>query len=107
MVALGVTHRVQSIKNIKAVIKEGIATMDKYAFPEGLEPDVVRKAMYEKDQELQKNGPRIICRMATSPMGLIFIGDTKRAEKEMDALVMKLTEKLPTSFRPKDNRIIT
>lgn len=90
MAVLGANRKVQSIANMKTVIREGICTFDKYPLPEGVSLQVVRKYLAEKDAILKQDGTRIICRMAKNPMGLILAGDLKRAQQEVDAVLTSL-----------------
>lgn len=89
----GVQRRVQSVSAMKTIIAEGISTMDKYKLPLGVDPKIVREFIYEQDQKLKKSGTRLICRMATSPMGLIFTGDVHAAEKAMAEVVHTVAQK--------------
>jgi hypothetical protein len=51
----------------------------------------VRAYIAEKDDVVKEDGTRIICRMAKSPMGLIFAGDVARAQQEVDNILMLLS----------------
>jgi hypothetical protein len=90
MTIIGVKGKKQTIENMKTVIKEGIATIDKFYLPESLDPKQVRASIFLRDQELKPGGTRIICRMAKQPMGLIFAGDIDQAQQEMANLVHDL-----------------
>lgn len=92
LTVLGVTRREQTIYNMRAVIQEGICTIDKHSLPEGVEPGIVRERIANRDAFLQQHGTRIICRMAKNPMGLIFAGDVEQAQREVASLLT--TEKL-------------
>lgn len=87
MTVLGVTRREPTIANMRAVIQEGISTVDKYPLPRHLDPVVVREWIFERDAALQYEGTRIICRMAKKPMGLIFAGDVRRAQSEFEQII--------------------
>ncbi len=87
MTIIGVKRRKQTIKNMRAVIEEGISTMDKYYLPENVDPRIVRKLLQQRDDELKREGTRIICRMAKNPMGLIFTGDVERGQQEVADVV--------------------
>lgn len=84
---LGASRREPTIHNMRAVIEAGISTVDKYPLPINVDPAVLRERIFEKDQVLQQAGTRIICRMAKNPLGLIFAGDVKHAQQEMDDLL--------------------
>lgn len=86
----GITGREPTIANMRAVIREGISTVDKYPLPEHLDPAVVREWIFERDALLQRDGTRIICRMAQKPMGLIFAGDVQLAQREFERIVTRL-----------------
>lgn len=94
----GVQKQVQSVATMKKIIKEGISTMDKYKLPVGADPKIIRELMFEKDQELQKSGTRLICRMAKSPMGLIFAGDVQKAEQAMAEILRSVAGNNRNSF---------
>jgi len=87
---LGASRKEPTIDNMRAVIQAGISTIDKYPLPVDIDPHILRDHIFERDQILQQAGTRIICRMAKNPMGLIFAGDLKLAQQEMDSLLTKL-----------------
>ena len=91
MTVLGANREEPTIAHMRAVIQAGICTFDKHPLPENVDPRIVRAWIAERDEVLQGEGTRIICRMATNPMGLIFAGDVKRAQQEMHALLMMLS----------------
>ncbi len=91
---LGVSGREPTVANIRAVIQEGISTVDKYPLPEHLDPAVVREWIFERDALLKRDGTRIICRMAQKPMGLIFAGDVQLAQREFEQIVTMLFTKV-------------
>lgn len=93
MTVLGAQHRDQTVNNMLNVINEGIAVVDKYKLPSNVDPRSVRDFIYTKDQELQKSGTRIICRMTTNPMGVIYAGDIELAQAEMRNIVKSLASK--------------
>jgi hypothetical protein len=90
----GITGREPTVANMRAVIREGISTVDKYPLPEHLDPAVVREWIFERDALLKRNGTRIICRMAQKPMGLIFAGDVQLAQREFEQIVASLATKV-------------
>lgn len=94
LAVLGVTKREPTVANMRAVIREGISTVDKYPLPEHLDPTVVREWIFERDALLQRDGTRIICRMAQKPMGLIFAGDVHLAQREFEQIVTNLATKV-------------
>ena len=87
MTIIGVNRIKQTISNMKAVIQEGIATIDKYYLPEDIDAQVVREYILQRDEVLKQSGTRIICRMAKKPMGLIFAGDINKAQQEVASIV--------------------
>ena len=87
---LGARKLDATVNNMLKVIKEGIAIVDNYKLPSTIDPRSVRDLIYQKDQELQKQGTRIICRMTTNPMGVIFAGDIELAQLEMKSIVKSL-----------------
>ena len=93
MTIIGVNRKKQTISNMKAVIQEGIATIDKYYLPEDIDTQVVRECIFQRDEVLRQSGTRIICRMAKKPMGLIFAGDINKAQQEVASIIHFLTSK--------------
>lgn len=87
---LGATRREQTIAHMQAAIAEGICTLDKHYLPAHVDPQQVRARIAERDELLQAEGTRIICRMAKNPMGLIFAGDVVRAQQEVTTLLAQL-----------------
>jgi hypothetical protein len=87
MTIIGVNRKKQTISNMKAVIQEGITTIDKFYVPEDIDIQEVRDCIFQKDEELKQSGTRIICRMAKKPMGLIFAGDVQKAQQEVTNIV--------------------
>jgi len=93
MTVIGVSRKEQTISNMRTVIRNGIATIDKYHLPENVDPRVVRECIFQRDEDLKRGGTRIICRMAKKPMGFIFSGDVKKAQQEVATIVHQLTSK--------------
>jgi hypothetical protein len=93
MTIIGVNRKKQTISNMKSVIHEGIATIDKYYLPEDIDAPIVRECILQRDEVLKQSGTRIICRMAKKPMGLIFSGDINKAQQEVVSIVHQLTSK--------------
>lgn len=91
MTVLGANRKEQTIYNMKAVIQAGICTFDKYPLPDKVDPQIVRGYIAERDSVLQRDGTRVICRMAKNPMGLILAGDVKQAEQEMQGILATLS----------------
>ena len=94
MTIIGVNRKKQTISNMKSVIHEGIATIDKYYLPDDIDVQEVRECIFQKDEELQQSGTRIICRMAKKPMGLIFAGDINKAQQEVESIVHSFDKKI-------------
>src|SRR6266487_4177436 len=93
MTIIGVNRKKQTISNMKAIIQEGIATIDNYYLPEDIDTQVVRECIFQRDEVLRQSGTRIICRMAKKPMGLIFAGDINKAQQEVASIIHFLTSK--------------
>lgn len=87
LTVLGATHREPTISNMRATIAAGICTIDKYPLPTHVDPSSLRASIADRDRMLQREGTRIICRMAKNPMGLIFAGNLALAEREMQTLL--------------------
>ncbi len=87
MTVLGATRREPTISNMRAAIAAGIWTIDKYPLPVHAEPQSLRASIADRDVVLQREGTRIICRMAKNPMGLIFAGNLALAQREMQTLL--------------------
>lgn len=83
----------QTIVSMQKIIKQGIEAEDKVKLPEGVDPEAMRDEIYKKDLQLQQHGTRIIARMTQSPMGIIYMGDITTAHRELDKIIMKLTER--------------
>lgn len=97
MTVLAAERKPQTVENMRKVIEDGIAVIDKYKLPKHVEPRLVRELVYKKDKELQKKGTRLICRMTTNPMGVIFAGDVELAQAEMRNIVKELAAQEVTS----------
>jgi hypothetical protein len=91
MTVLGANRKEPTISNMRAVIQAGICTFDKHPLPQNVDPRIVRAEIAQRDEVLQREGTRIICRMAKNPMGLIFAGDLERVQQEMDALLAMIS----------------
>ena len=90
MTIIGVNGKKQTISNMKKVIQDGIATIDKFYLPENVDAQEVREFIFQQDEELKQSGTRIICRMAKKPMGLIFAGDINKAQQEVASIIHNL-----------------
>jgi hypothetical protein len=90
MTVIGVNRKKQTISNMKAVIQDGIVTIDKFYLPEDLDTQEVRECIFQKDEVLKQSGTRIICRMAKKPMGLIFAGDINKAQQAVESIIQNL-----------------
>src|SRR5947209_10444524 len=93
MTVLGANRKAQTINNMRVVIQAGICTFDKYPLPEKVDVGRLRAYLAERDDVLKLEGTRIICRMAKNPMGLIFAGDVKQAEQEVQSALIQVWEK--------------
>ena len=93
MAVMAVNRKEQNISNMRTVIQEGIATVDKYHFPVEIDPREVRNCIFERDELLKHEGTRVICRMLDNPLGLIFAGDIDRGQQEVAAIIRKLGQK--------------
>ncbi len=93
MTIIGAQRQAGTIRNMQAVIQQGIQTIDKYALPQQCDPEVVRECIAQRDALLRRDGVRIICRMANNPMGIIFAGDVNLAQQELATLLYDLAAK--------------
>lgn len=93
MTVIGVNRKEQTISNMRTVIQEGIATVDKYRFPMEIDPRKVRDSIFQRDDVLKREGTRVICRMLDNPMGLIFTGDVDKGQQEVAAIIRQLVQK--------------
>ena len=93
LTVIGVNRKEQSIHNMRTVIQEGVAAVDKYDFPVDIDPRVVREYIFQRDDQLKHEGTRVICRMLDNPMGLIFAGDIDKAQQEVAAIIRQLAKK--------------
>ncbi|MGZ6386149.1 MAG: hypothetical protein ACXWOL_12010 [Ktedonobacteraceae bacterium] len=96
MTIIGVNRNKQTTSNMKSVIQGGIATIDKFYLPDGIDVQEVRECIFQKDEDLQRSGTRIICRMAKKPMGLIFAGDINKAQQAVESIIPLLAKNNPT-----------
>jgi hypothetical protein len=93
MTVIAVNRKEQSISNMRTVIQERIATVDKYHFPVHIDPREVRECIFQRDDLLKREGTRVICRMLDNPLGLIFAGDIDRGQQEVAAIIHQLAQK--------------
>jgi hypothetical protein len=93
MAIIGVNRKEPTVSNMRAVIREGIFTIDKAFLPPHVDPAQVREYVLQIDDVLKQDGTRIICRMTKNPMGLIFAGDVQKAQQEFDSVVALLAER--------------
>jgi len=91
LTVLGANRKEPTIQNMRAVIQAGISTIDKYPLPAKVDLQILRDQIFERDQILQQTGTRIICRMAKNPMGVIFAGNIKFAQQEMDNMLARVS----------------
>lgn len=90
LTGVAVQKKPQTVRSMLEVIKDGIQNVDKFILPAEVDPGAVREEIYKKDQELKNVGIRIIARMTASPMGVIFMGDLKKAREELEEIIKKL-----------------
>jgi hypothetical protein len=93
MAIIGVNRKAPTINNMQAVIREGISTIDKVPLPTHVDPALVREHVWQVDDTLKQEGTRIVCRMTKNPMGVIFAGDVKRAQREFENVVAQLADR--------------
>jgi hypothetical protein len=93
MMVIGANRKEQSISNMRTVIQERVVAVDKYNFPVDIDPRVVREYIFQRDDVLKHEGTRVICRMVDNPLGLIFTGDTDRAQQEVAAIIRQLAKR--------------
>ncbi len=92
---LAVKQQPSTIRALRTTIQEGLATVDCYPLPPGVEPERLRDELLRRDLVFRQAGISIICRMAQNPMGLIFAGNVKQARQE----VVRLLEQLSRTTR--------
>ena len=90
MTLLAVKRRPPTISTLRAVIEEGLSTVDFYPLPPKVEPQRVRDELLRCDEALRQAGINIICRMTHNPMGFIFAGSVKQAQQEVAKLLARL-----------------
>ncbi len=83
----------QTVRSMRVVTAAGIVSEDKYALPAGVDPKAVRDEIYKSDLKLKEEGTRVIARMTVAPMGVIFLGNTELARRELTNVVHKLAGK--------------
>ena len=87
---LAVKRYPPTISMLRAVIQEGLSTVDYYPLPPTVEPRRVRDELLRRDEALRQAGINIICRMTHNPMGFIFAGKVKQAQQEVAKLLARL-----------------
>ncbi|MBV9706180.1 MAG: hypothetical protein JO125_02075 [Chloroflexi bacterium] len=90
MTVLGATQRVPTVHHMRAVIEEGIFTVDKHNLPDSIDPRMIRERLLERNEHMRHNGARVICRVTNNPMGLIFTGNIQRASQCLASIVQEL-----------------
>lgn len=76
---LGTKGVVRSVNNFRSAINDGVLTLDAYPFPTDTPLSRIREVIEALDNELEKEGTRILVRMIDNPTGLIITGDIKLA----------------------------
>ncbi len=93
LAVIGANRQIPTVQRMRQVIQSGVLAVDKYELPQGLDPRMVRSAIAARDDVLKQQGTRIICRMAQSPMGVIFAGDVEMAQQELATIVHTLANR--------------
>lgn len=89
---IGANRQQPTINAMRATIQNRIQAVDKYDIPDQVDPQQLRQRIADKDEQLKASGTRIICRMAKRPMGIIFAGDIKHAQHELDTIIQHMLE---------------
>lgn len=90
LTGVGVSHKRQSIRSMLEVISSGLMAEDKFKLPEGLDPRRVREEILKADSVLRIEGTRLIARMTTNPMGIIYMGDIEKGRANLVGIVKDL-----------------
>lgn len=96
MTVLGASRRTATIHTMRTVIQEGMMAFAPQPLPAHLDPAILCERIIECDDAWQQRGLRIICRLVKNPMSLIYVGDVRQAQQEMEALLWTLTEQKPS-----------
>jgi hypothetical protein len=91
MSVIGANRQAPTAQQMLATIDRGILAVDKYKVPIPIDTQQLRARIAEVDQSLQADGTRIICRMATHPLGVIFAGDVARAQQELARIIAAMS----------------
>jgi hypothetical protein len=87
---LAVKRDPPTISALRAVIEQGLWTVDDYPLPPTVEPQRVRDELLSRQETFRQAGIGIICRMTRNPMGFIFAGNIKQAQQEVANLLARL-----------------
>lgn len=87
MSVIGANRQIPTVQQMLTTIDRGILAVDKYKIPISIDTQQLRARIADVDQTLQADGTRIICRMATHPLGVIFAGDVARAQQELARII--------------------
>jgi hypothetical protein len=87
---LAVNRTPPTISTLRAVIGQGLWTVDDYPLPPMIEPQRVRDELLRRQEAFRRAGLDIICRMTRNPMGFIFAGQVKQAQQEVATLLVRL-----------------
>src|SRR5262249_48901180 len=87
---LAVKRAPPTISALRAVIGQGLWTVDDYPLPPTVQPQRVRDELLRRDEAFRRAGLGIICRMTRNPMGFIFAGQLQQAQQEVASLLARL-----------------
>lgn len=87
MAVIGANRQQPTVGQMLSTIEHGILSVDKYEIPVHIDAQQLRARIADVDQQLKREGTRIICRMATHPFGVIFAGDVTRARQELARII--------------------
>jgi hypothetical protein len=93
MTVINANRQIPTVQQMRTTIERGILAVDCYEIPVSVDPQELRARIADADEELKREGTRIICRMAKHPMGIILAGDLIRAQQIMADIVQETQDK--------------
>jgi hypothetical protein len=93
MTVINANRQIPTVQQMRTTIERGILAVDCYEIPVDVDPQELRARIADVDEELKREGTRIICRMAKHPMGIILAGDLIRAQQVMADIVQETQDK--------------
>lgn len=90
MTVISANRQIPTVQQMRTTTEQGIQAIDCYEIPVHIDPQELRARIADADEELKRDGTRIICRMAKHPMGIILAGDLTRAQQVMADIIQNI-----------------